>query len=342
MRFAKNILLTGAGFTKTFGGFLGSEMWAAIFNRPEVRADNKLRECMLRGNLNYEAVYESVIFSPDSEFDALQKSLFSKAVRAAYGDMDRRLYEQNLADKANFATCARKFINRFVERQDSRTFFFTLNQDILMERFFSTDHFQPSLPGFSGFPHWFNDRIGEDLRADEIVAIPDADEVEKAKESFWAGTSRGFMYVKLHGSYGWRAKNGVDTMIIGHGKFGRIVSVPLLEWYLSLFKEALEEGDKNLVIVGYGFGDEHINEIIAESICDHRLKLFVISPQLPADFAQLLQGVSGSNPVLIKRGHEIWNGLHGYYPSKVSDFYYPYEEALPALAHNFFDALELD
>ena len=48
MRFAKTILLTGAGFTKTFGGFLGSEMWAAIFNQPEVGEDNKLREYMLR------------------------------------------------------------------------------------------------------------------------------------------------------------------------------------------------------------------------------------------------------------------------------------------------------
>jgi hypothetical protein len=74
---------------------------------------------------------------------------------------------------------------------------------------------------------------------------------------------------------------------------GRIAGEPLLEWYLSLFKEALEEGDKNLVIVGYGFGDDHINDIIVDAIKDRGLKLFVISPQLPADFAQLLQGVSG-------------------------------------------------
>jgi SIR2-like domain len=76
-------------------------------------------------------------------------------------------------------------------------------------------------------------------------------------------------------------------------KLGRIAGEPLLEWYLSLFKEALEEGDKNLVIVGYGFGDDHINDIIVDAIKDRGLKLFVISPQLPADFAQLLQGVSG-------------------------------------------------
>jgi hypothetical protein len=30
------VLLTGAGFTKTFGGYLASEMWATILNQPEV------------------------------------------------------------------------------------------------------------------------------------------------------------------------------------------------------------------------------------------------------------------------------------------------------------------
>ena len=31
------VLLTGAGFTKTFGGYLASEMWATILNQPEIQ-----------------------------------------------------------------------------------------------------------------------------------------------------------------------------------------------------------------------------------------------------------------------------------------------------------------
>jgi hypothetical protein len=77
-----------------------------------------------------------VIFSPDPEFDALQRVLFSKAVQTAYRDMDQRIYEQVVADQAGFASCSRHFISRFAERQNSRAFVFTLNQDILMERFF--------------------------------------------------------------------------------------------------------------------------------------------------------------------------------------------------------------
>ena len=32
-----SILMTGAGFTKNFGGFLANEMWAKIFNCHEVQ-----------------------------------------------------------------------------------------------------------------------------------------------------------------------------------------------------------------------------------------------------------------------------------------------------------------
>src|SRR4029077_6420769 len=84
---------------------------------------------------------------------------------------------------------------------------------------FSTNHFLPSLPGFSVFPHWFNNRIDENLCTDQFVAVPDAKEIEKARESFWEKSPCGFMYVKLHGSYGWRSTNGADKMIIGHANW---------------------------------------------------------------------------------------------------------------------------
>jgi len=37
------ILLTGAGFTKNFGGFLGSQMWDQIINDPEIQDNDNLR-----------------------------------------------------------------------------------------------------------------------------------------------------------------------------------------------------------------------------------------------------------------------------------------------------------
>ena len=40
------VLLTGAGFTKTFGGYLASEMWATILNQPEVQRSPELLKGM--------------------------------------------------------------------------------------------------------------------------------------------------------------------------------------------------------------------------------------------------------------------------------------------------------
>jgi hypothetical protein len=52
---AKNVLLTGAGLTRNFGGYLAAEMWAVIFRQPEIRRYPNLRKRMLEG-LDYEAL----------------------------------------------------------------------------------------------------------------------------------------------------------------------------------------------------------------------------------------------------------------------------------------------
>jgi hypothetical protein len=160
-----------------------------------------------------------VIFSPDPEFDALQRVLFSKAVQTAYRDMDQRIYEQVVADQAGFASCSRHFISRFAERQNSRAFVFTLNQDILMERFFQRTIFFRRSRVFRSSPIGLIIGLMKNLCTDQFVAVPDAKEIEKARESFWEKSPCGFMYVKLHGSYGWRSTNGADKMIIGHANW---------------------------------------------------------------------------------------------------------------------------
>jgi hypothetical protein len=53
-------LLTGAGFSKPFGGYLSSEFWALIFRQRGVRDNHKISSRM-RQNLNFEKVYEEVM-----------------------------------------------------------------------------------------------------------------------------------------------------------------------------------------------------------------------------------------------------------------------------------------
>ena len=241
MRFARTLLLTGAGFTKSFGGLLGSEMWAAIFNQPQIRADQALRGLMLTNNFNYEVVYEHVLTS--SAYTDLQKTVFSEALQIPYNDMDAAIYEWRSRYVTGSACCAH-FIDRFFRAGDGRAFFFTLNQDIFIERFFSTANSILTLPGLYS-PKWFNDHLGPALLPEDDVMLPTESELENIKQKFWTKGAGKFMYVKLHGSFGWRAHDGSDALVIGQAKEGRIKKEPLLGWYLSLFEEAVQEGNKH-------------------------------------------------------------------------------------------------
>ena len=99
--------------------------------------------------------------------------------------------------------------------------------------------------------------------------------------------------MKLHGSVGWRSADGSELLIVGTTKSAAIENEPLLRWYSDLFKKVLHAGDRNLVVIGYGFGDPHINAVIADGIKQHGLRLYLVTPQSPDEFyAQLVPYVS--------------------------------------------------
>lgn len=57
-----------------------------------------------------------------------------------------------------------------------------------------------------------------------------------------------------------------------------IGSTPILQWYLQLFEAHLSQPDARLMVIGYGFRDEHINAAIDRAAA-RGLKLFVIDPR---------------------------------------------------------------
>jgi hypothetical protein len=104
--------------------------------------------------------------------------------------------------------------------------------------------------------------------------------------------------IKLHGSFNWRT-GPQDTMVVGTGKISQIAASPLLAWYLDIFKGVLSAGDVRLLVVGYGFGDEHVNAAIADGIEHHGLKLFIWDT-----------GSNLRNRILASpHGDSIWKGL---------------------------------
>lgn len=327
---AKNILLTGAGFTKNFGGYLASEMWSVIFNQPEIRQYPSLREILL-GELNFEQVYDQVPGRSSPE----EHTAFHSALTNAYGQMHLGICQRENNPRSS-AVCS-NFLAQFQKRrgnQQEKAFFFTLNQDLFVERFYLNNFNHEGLIKIPGLHHpkWFNQHLKGELQQEDLSQLPDEDQMEEIKKQFWSKSTENFAYVKLHGSYGWMDKDGTHKMVIGNTKTGVIQREPLLSWYQSLFAKALRhQENQNLVIVGYGFRDDHINGVIADAIKENGLRLFVVSPKQPRDFREMLFSEG--------HGDALWRGLFGYHSGLVTDFYQDNDADLSPQGQAFFNSL---
>ncbi len=318
---AETVLLTGAGFTKTFGGYLGSEMWAEILNHLDLDDNPEIRKLMLR-KLDYEAIYDEMQ-DPNKKYTPKQKASFTDAFRRAYNDMDDNLSHLEPPISAIPYGACKLFISRFAGSMGSkaRGFFFTLNQDLFVERFYTNSGSPERSIRSPGADHlkWFRGEHGQKLQASDIIKLPDDKGIETLKKEFGKKGSGQFMYVKLHGSHRWQSQDGSDVLVIGHGKKGRLEKEPITRWYLSLFEEIIKTYTRNLVIIGYGFGDDHINTIIADAVKDNKLRLFIVTPKQPEEF--FVQFGSSYKP--IHRKDDLLKGLTGYHVGKVTDFYDP-------------------
>jgi len=118
------ILLTGAGFTKNFGGFLASEMWAQIFNSRHIRHHKKLGE-ILRRDFDYESVYNRVLVWDNflKEKSALETALFD-----AYQQLDRRIRNLHINQEGGVVDLVKlgMILDRFSGSGNVRGYFFTM------------------------------------------------------------------------------------------------------------------------------------------------------------------------------------------------------------------------
>lgn len=123
-------------------------------------------------------------------------------------------------------------------------------------------------------------------------------------------------------------------MVIGKEKKSQIMEEPLLAWYYELFNSVLSSNDVMLFVIGYGFGDRHINRIIANSINNSGLKLYVMNPSNIYDFREYLVKKDS------EYGLSLYKGIFGYYPYKLIDLFPGNQESTQAwnnVLENYFN-----
>lgn len=289
INFKKNILFTGAGFTANFGGFLASQMWQEIFNHPGIDSLPGIKERM-RTNFDFEDFYSELYWSNHPSAHAYQNLIIDTFLR-----MDERIKRNPQILTAMRQNLGQLF-SLFSGSGGEVGAHFTLNQDLFMER-----HFSHISLGFHGtgvkYKEYSDAVFSHSLDPKKRMPMPDEDFIKEIKSKYLLSIGNA-CYVKLHGSLGW------DTMVFGTNKFQLLSEEPLLKWYLELFEQALSRPDARILIIGYGFRDDHINARLLESAKKHRLKLYIVTPSSPADFRQ--------------RNADFWHYVDGFYhPNEV-------------------------
>jgi SIR2-like protein len=263
-------LLTGAGFTRNWGGWLADETFEYLLGCGELTPHhrNLLWKHQSLGT-GFEGVLQdlrdSYMLSKDDltaqelqKFDLMLIGMFN-TMNIGFGDLEPVRHERMGVQPT--------FLRDFLCRFDAM---FTLNQDTFLERKYGGSDIRDGSQG-----KWFGFE-SPGLLEENVAGKPYASPgVFRPGDPPFSVRDRYQPYFKLHGSSNWRALNGYSMLIMGENKGTQIDGVALLDWYRENFRSMLSAPDARLMIIGYSFRDQHINEII-HAATNTGLKIYII------------------------------------------------------------------
>jgi hypothetical protein len=258
-------LLTGAGFTRNWGGWLANEAFEYLLGAPEV--DDYLRDVLwqvkLRGG-GFEgslSVVQGAYESSKSPQDKKRLDALTQAVIGMFNAMQAAFSMQQIDDQNHE-------LQQFLARFDK---IFTLNQDTFLESY------------YAGPVRWTERWYGSYLPYMKFIQEPQQTypfmlREHLTQESEFVTQENYQPIYKLHGSYNWFVQpNGERLLVMGGNKTGSINAFPVLAKYQAEFQIILSQPDTHLMIIGYSFGDDHINNVI-KSAASKGMKAFIIDP----------------------------------------------------------------
>lgn len=271
-----HILLLGAGFSRNWGGWLASEAFEYLLGCPDISNNSHLLDLLWRNQSTggfenaLAEVQANFIRDPHSNTDHLMN--IQSAVTQMFNDMNEGYFNQT---NFEFQQARERTVGTFLARFDA---IFTLNQDLLLEHFY----IDQQVAALSQ-RRW----NGCELPGMKPIYNPNAADPNSWAQRRWEPAPqtafqldvRSQPYFKLHGSSNWREAHGAPMLIMGGNKIREIGLSPLLSWYHQQFENHLYQGNTHLMVIGYGFRDAHINEVITRAVSDRDAKMFIIAPE---------------------------------------------------------------
>jgi SIR2-like domain len=257
------VLLTGAGFSKNWGGSTARDITNALMS--QLKSNRDLLAALNQKN------FEDVLSEVQSQYVAAKTADNQNRLnmmQAALASVFGRMNDQFAVRQFEFSNDVAHSVKRFLARFDA---IFTLNQDLLIEVhydnrdaaiFYSTRWQGYELPGLRELP--LEDPLAGRVRSkwvpqDQFVQMPNMQP-----------------YFKLHGSTAWSSPDGSSLMVVGRNKVGLIQSNAILRWNYRKFEEYLARPDTRLMVIGYGFADDHINTTIVDAYQQGHLQLMYL------------------------------------------------------------------
>jgi hypothetical protein len=244
-----HVLLTGAGFTRNWGGWLSKELEGDLLAR--LAPHDQLRR-LVQNSENYEEALGKArnLGSSGISISPQQLQIFEDAIKESFWAMNMALGQRVSMYLSGVST---RSILEFLPKFDA---IFTLNQDLLLEFHYNAGHQLSRWIG-SYYPG-IEPEVPTPLNAGEVVRV------ERKVGTIKEADPRRQPIYKLHGSVEWVDGTG-SLFVVGGGKEAYIQSKPLLKQYSEVFKESLRRPKSRLMIIGYGFADDHINRLLVEA-----------------------------------------------------------------------------
>jgi hypothetical protein len=267
------VLLLGAGFSRNWGGLLGDEIFEHLIAFPPIQEDAYLKKLLWRfsqrGGFEYALEEVQSDYSRQPEQIGPSLKALQDGISAVFEAMNDAFLQSISFEFVNDRSMQ---VKPFLAQFDA---IYTLNQDILLER-----HYLPQV-GLSTPERWTGGEIAGVRRTGQTQG--DASTwatdiwVPRAKEEL-VNRDRVQPLYKLHGSSNWRDEAGGQLFVIGGNKARTIDAQEVLKWGFGQFSEDLSQGSSRLVVIGYSFRDDHVNQAIISAVRSHDLQFFVVDP----------------------------------------------------------------
>jgi hypothetical protein len=278
----KHYLLLGAGFSRNWGGWLGSEVFEYLLGCPAVVADSdlQLRLWKHKDRGGFEAALEELQVEANRSGNRAQLGCLEGAIHKMFNDMDAGFRAPGGRPFKFEFSLDEPGVRHFLSRFDA---IYTLNQDLLLERhYFNSDFPLINPQRWSG---WAMHGMRQIPRAMDDYVVGQENIPTYTPTENYIPTPTQQPYFKLHGSSNWRDADGRLIIALGGNKAGTIQATNVLRRYFEKFSTDLSSGDARLMVIGYGFHDQHVDAVIQKAVDDRNLKIFIVDP-LGVDVAQ--------------------------------------------------------